>query len=333
MASSADGVKLVAVTEGGSGAIYTSTNSGLSWNQTSAPQTSYSCVASSPDGTKLVAADYYGQGVYTSTDSGETWATTPLWEFNNSVAISADGHTILASSYLLGLPGQANSGVLDYSINSGESFKQGDAPTNVNWAGVACSTNGELMVAAGQSSTNSSDPGAIYVSTDSGMNWLPTTAPALPWFCIACSADGSKITAGALGDGITIPSAVYSSTNYGVTWEENDAIQNNTNTFGASAIASSADGSKLVAADGYVLIYPPLNEYGTRPPNLTITFVAPHSVVVSWPATGSSTLQQNSSLANASWVTNTNPITTMNGTNSITITPPNGHLFFRLSEP
>src|SRR5271154_7053010 len=57
-------------------------------------------------------------------------------------------------------------------------------------------------------------------------------------------------------------------------------------------------------------------------PNLTITFVGPDSVVVSWPDTGSYTLQQNNNLAApAGWMTSGYPISTANGTNSITITP------------
>jgi hypothetical protein len=68
-------------------------------------------------------------------------------------------------------------------------------------------------------------------------------------------------------------------------------------------------------------------------PNLTITFVGPNSVVVSWPSTGSYTLQQNSNLAGGSWTTSGYSITTANGTNSITITPPTGNLFFRLKQP
>jgi hypothetical protein len=70
-------------------------------------------------------------------------------------------------------------------------------------------------------------------------------------------------------------------------------------------------------------------------PNLTITFVGPNSVVVSWPNTGSYTLQQNSNLAVAAgWATSGYPVTTNNpsGTNSITITPPAGNLFFRLAQ-
>jgi hypothetical protein len=68
-------------------------------------------------------------------------------------------------------------------------------------------------------------------------------------------------------------------------------------------------------------------------PNLAITFVGPNSVKVSWPDTGTYTLQQNSNLAGGSWITSGYTITTSNGTNSITITPPTGNLFFRLKQP
>jgi hypothetical protein len=68
-------------------------------------------------------------------------------------------------------------------------------------------------------------------------------------------------------------------------------------------------------------------------PNLVITHVG-GSVIVSWPATGSYTLQQNGNLtATAGWSTSGYTINTANGTNSVTITPPTGNLFFRLSQP
>lgn len=67
-------------------------------------------------------------------------------------------------------------------------------------------------------------------------------------------------------------------------------------------------------------------------PDLTITHSG-NSVIVSWPNSGSYTLQQNSNLAiPAGWVTSGYTITTSNGTNSITITPPTGNLFFRLKQ-
>jgi hypothetical protein len=58
-----------------------------------------------------------------------------------------------------------------------------------------------------------------------------------------------------------------------------------------------------------------------------------NSVTVSWPNTGSYTLQQNSNLATTNWIAGSYSITTINGTNSITITPPTGNLFFRLANP
>ena len=67
-------------------------------------------------------------------------------------------------------------------------------------------------------------------------------------------------------------------------------------------------------------------------PGLVITR-AGNSVTVSWPATGSYTLQQNSNLAGGSWTTGSYSITTANGTNSVTITRPLGDLFFRLAKP
>jgi hypothetical protein len=65
-------------------------------------------------------------------------------------------------------------------------------------------------------------------------------------------------------------------------------------------------------------------------PSLSITHSA-NSVIVSWPNTGSYALQQNDSPANAiGWASSGYTINTVNGTNSITVTPPTGNLFFRL---
>jgi hypothetical protein len=67
-------------------------------------------------------------------------------------------------------------------------------------------------------------------------------------------------------------------------------------------------------------------------PNLTITHSG-NNVIVSWPNTGSYTLQQNNNLAaSAGWATSGYTITTSNGMDSITITPSAGNLFFRLKQ-
>jgi len=68
-------------------------------------------------------------------------------------------------------------------------------------------------------------------------------------------------------------------------------------------------------------------------PNLIIQSLGPGSVKVSWPNTGVYTLQQNTNVAKGTWAASVYTITTANGTNSITITPPVGNLFFRLSNP
>jgi hypothetical protein len=69
-------------------------------------------------------------------------------------------------------------------------------------------------------------------------------------------------------------------------------------------------------------------------PLLTISHSG-NSVIVSWPATAGYILQQNSNLsAAAGWANSVYPVTTSaSGTNSITVTPPSGNLFFRLANP
>ena len=67
-------------------------------------------------------------------------------------------------------------------------------------------------------------------------------------------------------------------------------------------------------------------------PNLTITHSG-NNVIVSWPNTGSYTLQQNPNVANpAGWTTSAYSINSLNGTNSITLISPTGNLFFRLHQ-
>ena len=69
-------------------------------------------------------------------------------------------------------------------------------------------------------------------------------------------------------------------------------------------------------------------------PDLTITSAGPGKVVVSWPNTGSYSLQQNNNLAaTAAWTTSGYSIATANGTNTVTVAPATGNLFFRLANP
>jgi hypothetical protein len=68
-------------------------------------------------------------------------------------------------------------------------------------------------------------------------------------------------------------------------------------------------------------------------PNLNIARNGTNSVIVFWADTGIYTLQNNNNLSTTNWTTYGGTITTTNGTNYATITPPSGRLFFRLMAP
>ena len=70
----------------------------------------------------------------------------------------------------------------------------------------------------------------------------------------------------------------------------------------------------------------------TPPPNLAISHVGTN-VIVSWPASGSYTLQQSANMAKFSWSPWGFPPDSNNGIYSITIPAPANTLFFRLSNP
>jgi hypothetical protein len=65
-------------------------------------------------------------------------------------------------------------------------------------------------------------------------------------------------------------------------------------------------------------------------PPLSIKLTAPNVAVVSWANTGSYTLQTNSTLSSTNWAGYSGSITSNNGTNTVTISPTVGNLFFRL---
>lgn len=100
----------------------------------------------------------------------------------------------------------------------------------------------------------------------------------------------------------------------------------NTGTFTVSLIAYGPGGVSALTNTAYITVASP----ATNVPNPTIRFVPPNTVVVSWPATGNYVLQTNTDLTRP-WVAYGGPVTTANGTNSVTLVlPPGGTLFCRL---
>src|ERR1039458_5774895 len=160
-------------------------SSAQTWTQTSAPSTNWQCIASSADGTKLVALT--SSLIYFSTNSGATWQpATNVSGLSHaewaSVAGSADGNTWVAAAY--GVPVTSSAGGIYVSTNSG----LGWVHTSTMWGplGVACSADGTKMVATTSEMGDS-------LSTNSGTSW--TSKGGLCWYSVTSSADGTKLTA------------------------------------------------------------------------------------------------------------------------------------------
>ena len=230
------------------------------WTQTSAPNSNWESIASSADGSRLVAV---GNGrVYTSTNSGATWMqpANPTGSGAQLIftTLSADGTRIAATCYGY-LDGSVLSGSVFISTNFGLSWTSNTLPC-LNLITIACSSDGnELVVAAGEKPSIGIPPftgGLIYISTNAGVDWNVTGAPSNYWSCVASSADGCKLAAGIMiehdSQGNPAPGHIYVSTNSGVTWSLSSAPTNGGGSFirGWVSIACSADGCKLVAAAG-----------------------------------------------------------------------------------
>jgi hypothetical protein len=194
------------------------------WTLTSAPTNlTWDSVASSSDGTKLVAVDGPDGIIITSTNSGKTWTQAgstnlPLSSIWQSIASSSDGAKLVTAEF----------GIFT-STNSGATWTQASSPQYLNALVVASSSDGIKLVEAGE--------GGIYTSTNSGMTWNPTSeTDNYYWNSVASSSDGTTLAA------VVAFGHIYTSTNSGVTWNIYWLTLN------WQSIASSSDGTKLVAA-------------------------------------------------------------------------------------
>ena len=324
---SADGTKLVASPTGVLPAfpVYTSTNSGMIFTQSANGPDNVTSLASSADGTKLAVASTCD--IYTSADSGVNWVdqTESGCRSWSSIASSADGTKLVAvanGTY------PVSGGWIYTSTDSGATWTPRDSIRN--WQSVASSSNGNNLVAAVYN-------GSIYTSTDSGTNWTARDT-SRTWQAVTSSADGTKLAAAVFNG------PIYTSTDSGTNWTAGEIAPEFTSGYantdtninrGWRAIASSADGTKLVAVDypgggtnGLIyisgtLIVPTLKVFAP--------FSSPFSnnVAISWqyPSTGW-TLQQNSNLTSGNWLPSSG--VTNNGNVNYIITLPTGNMFYRL---
>ena len=241
----------------------------------------WSCLASSADGAKLVAGKD-GGNLYTSENSGTNWAaslTAPATKWQ-AVASSTNGVRLVAA---------VSVGQLYTSGDSGATWTAQSGAPAANWHSVASSADGQRLIAviAGGDIYTSADAGLnwthrfpvsnenwhavassadgtnllaaihggrLHASMDAGGTWLPLFgAPSANWLAVASSADGRRLFAAADAGGL------YTSIDSGATWN----LKTNA-PISASwvAVASSANGVALVAAVNGGLIYTS-NDAGT----------------------------------------------------------------------
>jgi hypothetical protein len=217
------------------------------WTQTSAPITNWQRVASSADGTKLVALTL--NQIYRSTNSGTTWqkaTNSPLVSSSgwSSLAGSADGSTWMASVY--GVPTYSGNGGIFISTNFGLNWVRTNAIETL--LGVACSADATKMFAV--------DGGSLWTSTNSGATWQQTNLIPIIYFgvvnSISSSADRTRLVIGASNSG------VYVSTNQGATWSRT-SVPNRV----IYHAACSADGNTLAVMSPDRWIYISTNSGAT----------------------------------------------------------------------
>jgi photosystem II stability/assembly factor-like uncharacterized protein len=151
------------------------------------------------------------------------------------VASSADGSKLVAVE---------GNGTIAISVNSGASwFSPTNVGSSVNLDAVACSSDGVRMAAATGT--------AIYISADSGNTWtkenVNVTGGRLT--AVASSADGSQVATAA---GSSAAGNIFSTQNSGASWTQLPGAP----VLLWTGIASSADGSQLVAvtSGGYIYV-------------------------------------------------------------------------------
>ena len=128
-----------------------------------------------------------------------------------------------------------------------------------------------------------------------------------------------------------VPNAEATVRSYGIPQDE--AARTNAS-LEAQDIATSTFGS---AASAFSYSFPPysltlLTFTLAGAPSLSILLTTSNTAVVFWPVVGAYDLQTNSDLSTTNWGDYASALTTINGTNSVVITPSTGNLFFRLKQ-
>lgn len=258
VASSTDGLKLIAAEKGGY--LYTSVDSGVTWTPcmwvwsgsdlVSFTTKAWLRVASSSDGSKLAAVvtdvglETTGY-VYTSFDYGATWYERTGSGSRNwrGLVINDSGSTLLATTSV------GAGGRIYKSTDYGGSWAA-VGPT-VYWNEIAADNICDDMYALAEGDDTASS--AIYRTQDGGTNWSVVLPTDRYYHCVATDDDGSTVLVGVGG---YIGSAghigyLYLSINTGGDWTPITSLGSRNWT----SVAINSDGTKMAAvADGALYI-------------------------------------------------------------------------------
>jgi hypothetical protein len=259
LACSADGTKLItgsALSIENPNDLYVSANSGAAWTvatNTPAQGPAWAAAFSSADGTRLAAvttAPFVFSGLFTSADSGATWTSNNIAGVH-SLAGSEDGRILLACGQL--------GGGMSTNWGTNWSFFLANYPSFPIFTNqVACSTNGAVWFALGN--TN------IFSTFNSGATWTTDSAPAIAWSAIAVSQDGTRAVATTTHGGIYVAGPTLAITpaarNVSLLWSTNYPIpefslEQNTNIATTNWLPVS--GSPATVNDSYQLTLPATN--------------------------------------------------------------------------
>jgi uncharacterized delta-60 repeat protein len=294
-----------------------------------------------PNGRVLIAGGYGSSGVLNSAerynpDTG-TWTATPVLttaRYYHTATLLPNGKVLVAGGY--GSSGNLSSAEL-YDPATGYWTATGSMTTARQGHTATLLPNGQVLVAGGLGSSGCLSSAELYdVGLGFSSSWQPQIATCCLGSCVALTGSQFRgVSEGSGGNGSQDSPADYPVVQLRSLGNEQTlfllSTSWSTNSFSSAPVTNFPTGYALVTM--FVNGIPSTSSIIVLSlPNLTITFVKPNSVVVSWLNTGSYTLQQNSNLAGGSWTTSGYTITTSNGTNSVTVTPPTGNLFFRLKQ-
>jgi len=204
VASSADGTKLAAAAF--SGGIVTSTNSGVTWQMTSAPSNDWVSLACSADGVKLVAGNFsYLTGdtnrIYISTNSGAAWTPSNMPDAPQdlvAIASSADGKRLVV---LAAFPFYPSTPQMYVSVDGRATWTK-TGPPDINWTSMAMSADGYQIVASAGPTPLTLVGNGIYISksvpelglsiTPQGTNRLLSWTTPFDEFCFAAKLRPSR---------------------------------------------------------------------------------------------------------------------------------------------